>query len=270
MKTLKVKLTFTENVLGTLPGDKEVYETYIASKAPDAATISDEIAAVGVDEVLDKGTTVFPRTVDGEPAFYDYHIKGFFKDAEYLGKVFRFAGQIAPIVAGPTFSIRVPASRVFALEEYVGSGIMSVRQKQIITDLIRKHRNVLVMGGTGSCVIATSPNAEIAKQWLAFAKLSFAGNIQSWRILGNDPILRDVYGTAELVEPNQFFDYFGDDMFAVVESMLDDIPDTAITDKYPIAADIVKNQMAYELVVAGTDPAEVAKNCADELRNMIQ
>ncbi len=81
MKTLKVKLTFTENVLGTLPGDKEVYETYIASKAPDAATISDEIAAVGVDEVLDKGTTVFPRTVDGEPAFCDYHIKGFFKDA---------------------------------------------------------------------------------------------------------------------------------------------------------------------------------------------
>jgi arabinosaccharide transport system substrate-binding protein len=125
------------------------------------------------------------------------------------------------------------------------------------------------MGGTGTAVIKTSPNMEVAKKFLAFAKLSKEGNIQIWKILGFDPIRKDVYGTPELSEPNPFFDYFGNDMFDVVSSMLDDVPNTCLTDMYPSAADIVKNQMAYKLVVDRGDPAEIAKACAEELRNMI-
>nr|DAG74990.1 MAG TPA: hypothetical protein [Caudoviricetes sp.] len=49
-KALKVKLTFIEEVLGLSPASKEVYRDYIASKAPDAPTVADEIEAVGVDE----------------------------------------------------------------------------------------------------------------------------------------------------------------------------------------------------------------------------
>lgn len=81
MKQLKVKLTFTEELLGTAPNDKEIYGNYIASKAPDAASTADEVAAVGIDEVVEKGTTVFPRAEDGTPIMFDYQVKGFFKDA---------------------------------------------------------------------------------------------------------------------------------------------------------------------------------------------
>lgn len=77
---MKVKLTFTEPILGTWPGNQNVARDYIASKAPDAATIEDEIDALGVDAVTDKGKTVFPRH-DGAPVLYDYQIKGMFKDA---------------------------------------------------------------------------------------------------------------------------------------------------------------------------------------------
>jgi len=80
MKTLKVRLTFKEDVLGMSPNTEEIHREFIASKAPDAATIEDEVAAIGVDEVTEKGMTVFPR-VDGKPFLYDYQIKGFFKDA---------------------------------------------------------------------------------------------------------------------------------------------------------------------------------------------
>ena len=38
MEVMKVKVTFTEEVLGTASADKEVHRTYIASKAPDAPT----------------------------------------------------------------------------------------------------------------------------------------------------------------------------------------------------------------------------------------
>lgn len=77
---MKVRLTFLEPILGTWPSNENVARDFIASKAPDASTIEDEIAEIGADAVADKGMTIFPR-VDGKPVFYDYQIKGFFKDA---------------------------------------------------------------------------------------------------------------------------------------------------------------------------------------------
>ena len=77
---MKIRITFMEEVLGSSPAKQEIYRDYIASKAPDAATIEDEVAAVGVDEVTEQGMTVFPRTKDGVPFAYDYQIKGMFKD----------------------------------------------------------------------------------------------------------------------------------------------------------------------------------------------
>ena len=80
MKEIKVKITFTEEVLGTLPGNKEVYSEYIASLAPDAATREEEIAAAGVDEYAEKTITVFARNGDSI-GIYDYQWRGFFKEA---------------------------------------------------------------------------------------------------------------------------------------------------------------------------------------------
>ena len=80
-KILKVKITFLEPVLGTWPSNQNVARDFIASKSPDAATIEDEVAALGADAVADKGMTVFPRNENGEPVLYDYQIKGFFKDS---------------------------------------------------------------------------------------------------------------------------------------------------------------------------------------------
>mgnify|MGYP007011127307 CR=1 FL=1 len=59
-KILKVKITFLEPVLGTWPSNQNVARDFIASKSPDAATIEDEVAALGADAVADKGMTVFP------------------------------------------------------------------------------------------------------------------------------------------------------------------------------------------------------------------
>lgn len=80
MKEMKIRIIFTEEVLGTASANKEIHEEYIASKAPDAKSIEEEVAAVGVDEVVEKAMTIFPRTADGTPIFWDYQIKGFFKD----------------------------------------------------------------------------------------------------------------------------------------------------------------------------------------------
>lgn len=81
MTTMRVKLTFIDEVLGTVANDPEIHETYIASKAPDAPSREEEIAAIGVEEVVEKGKTVFPRDENGNPVFFNYQIRGFFKSA---------------------------------------------------------------------------------------------------------------------------------------------------------------------------------------------
>ena len=81
MVTIHVRLTFDEPLLGTSPANSEIYREFIGSKAPDAASVEDEVAALGADAVAERGMTVFPRLEDGTPFLWDYQIKGFFKDA---------------------------------------------------------------------------------------------------------------------------------------------------------------------------------------------
>ena len=91
MKTIQIKLKFIEPILGTAPANPDIYRDFIGSKAPDAATVEDEVAALGVDEVAEKGMTVFPRNAYGQPIIWDYQVKGFFKDA--CGMLSRIGGK---------------------------------------------------------------------------------------------------------------------------------------------------------------------------------
>ncbi len=80
-KELKVRVTFFEELLGTASADPEIHEEFIASKAPDALSVEEEVAAVGIDEVVEKSKTVFPKDENGVPFMWGYQWKGYFKDA---------------------------------------------------------------------------------------------------------------------------------------------------------------------------------------------
>lgn len=80
MKNLKIKVTFTEELLGTASANPEIHREFIAAQAPDAQSREEEVEAIGAEEVFEKGMTVFPR-VDGKPIAWDYQWKGFLKDA---------------------------------------------------------------------------------------------------------------------------------------------------------------------------------------------
>ena len=78
---MTIKVTLTEEMLGMMPQSKEIAREFIASKAEDAPSTEEEVAAIGAEAVADKMMTVFPRTEKGEPFLWDYQIKGYFKDA---------------------------------------------------------------------------------------------------------------------------------------------------------------------------------------------
>lgn len=80
MKSMKIRITFTEEVLGTASNNPELFSDYIASKAPDAKTTEEEIEDLGVDGKVEKSMTIFPKQ-NGVPFLYDYQIKGFLKDS---------------------------------------------------------------------------------------------------------------------------------------------------------------------------------------------
>ena len=76
---MRVKLMFTECLLGTLSGNPDIAEEFIASKHPDGPQ-DDELHAELPKGDVEKSSTIFPRE-GGKPFIWDYQIKGFLKDA---------------------------------------------------------------------------------------------------------------------------------------------------------------------------------------------
>ena len=62
----------------------------------------------------------------------------------------RFTGQVPPIVSSPSFTIRKKSIAIFNLQDYVDTERMTVRQAEILTDLVSQRKNILVCGGPGS------------------------------------------------------------------------------------------------------------------------
>lgn len=79
MTEMKVKVTTTEEMLGSSPADPDVYTIFIGSRTnPENA--AEEAESLNEQEEFEKGLTVFPRLND-KPFVWDYQWKGLFKDA---------------------------------------------------------------------------------------------------------------------------------------------------------------------------------------------
>ena len=81
MTTLKIKVVFDEEVLGTAASNPDIHREYIASNSPNALTLEEEVEAIGTEEVFEKSMTIFPKDENGTPIAWDYQWKGFLKDA---------------------------------------------------------------------------------------------------------------------------------------------------------------------------------------------
>ena len=187
MKEITVKLTLLEDMLGTASADKEIHETYIASKADDAPSVAEEIEALGFDEVVEKGMTVFPRDKDGCPIVWDYQIKGMFKDAcgmlrkikgtksseikafkkEIDGLIFPFPRKIRIELSGPMGNLQRPLRASTAQGERVAlANSETVPAGSTITFSVK-------------CLVDSQ--IDLVKEWLDYGELRGLGQ---WRNAG--------------------------------------------------------------------------------------
>ena len=62
----------------------------------------------------------------------------------------RLQGFLSPVAEASCFVIRKRAVRVFSLDSYVQTGVMTQSQRDALGCAVRDHENILVCGGTGS------------------------------------------------------------------------------------------------------------------------
>ena len=196
MEKLKVRITFTEELLGTMPNDKEIYENYIATKAPNPEeTAKEEVDAVGDVEVdaeeVDVDTsivTVFPRTEDDKPFLYDYQIKGYFKEtASFLRKVKETATSNIKAFKKEIDGLIFIAERKIILD--TNGGEIGLCQRPLRASTPKGERVSLscsetVPAGTTAeftieCMVAE--DIELVKEWLDYGKYHGTGQ---WRNSG--------------------------------------------------------------------------------------
>lgn len=164
---IKVRVTLTEEALGMASNNPDIHNEYIASKAPDARKREEEVASVGVEGVIDKSTTVFPRDAEGFPIAYDYQWKGFFKDA--AGALRRVSGT--------------KCSKIKAYKKEI-DGLLFVMPRQIRLDL---------SGDMGDCqrpLRASTPQGE--RVALAHSETVPAGTTMDFEIHCLNDDMRDL------------------------------------------------------------------------------
>lgn len=200
MEKMKIRIILTEEALGTAPNNEEIYSAYIAAKAPTMKAVEQELAALDSDSGMEeKGLTVFGRSTDGEaPIFWDYQIRGFFKDA--CSMLSRSAGKDAATgkkrVTNRSSALKsykkVIDGNIFVLPRQIRirtSGEMGVCQRPLRAETMQGPRTALAAsetvpaGSTMDLTIITADRAmmDTVEEWLDYGCLRGLGQ---WRNSG--------------------------------------------------------------------------------------
>lgn len=123
------------------------------------------------------------------------------------------------------------------------------------------------MGGTGTVVTTQSKNVDLARQFLAEAKLSKEGSLKTWTILGFDPIRSDVWADPVMSQANKYTDYFGTGIFATLKSIVADIGSINVGPKYPEAVSLTQKNVIFKVLKEQSQtPEQALEGAAGELK----
>ncbi|HLQ97856.1 MAG TPA: ABC transporter substrate-binding protein [Candidatus Dormibacteraeota bacterium] len=120
------------------------------------------------------------------------------------------------------------------------------------------------MGGTGTVVTNQTEHPELAKEFLAYAKLSEEGNIKLWTILGFDPIRHSVWDHPDVLEDNKYFEYFGNDIFEILADIQDEIAAINVSSLTPDVATELNTNTLNNVLRDGSQTPEEALNEAQK------
>lgn len=126
-------------------------------------------------------------------------------------------------------------------------------------------------GGTGTSVIGSSPVAELAADWLAFAKLSPEANVAVWEVLGFDPVNMSVWQDEEITHnpDNKFNAYFQTNLFDVLNETADGIGhwESFTSPNWPSVDNLFRTVTLNEAYETGVPAPELLEQAQTDLMN---
>ena len=127
-------------------------------------------------------------------------------------------------------------------------------------------------GGTGTVVTKTSKNPQLAKEFLAFAKLSEDGNIKIWQKLGFDPCNTDIWTNENITHDpnNDFVKYFKNNPFDVLNEIKDEIKLIKSTEASPTINNTLCTVTFNSIFEDGQDVTEALNEAQEQVQNELQ
>ncbi len=126
-------------------------------------------------------------------------------------------------------------------------------------------------GGTGTAVVKTSEKADIAAEFIAYAKLSEYASIIQWNTLGNDPCNMSVWNDTSVTEnpDNKYLAYYTNNPFDTLNAVKDGIVilDSQPTKYYPSISTAFNTEVFNAVFENGDDIQEILDIVQDELEN---
>lgn len=123
-------------------------------------------------------------------------------------------------------------------------------------------------GGTGTVVTKEAVNAELAAEWLCWAKLGEVGNEQIWNVLGFDPCNMDLWKDEALTKnpDNKFIQYFSKtNPFDLLNTL--DFVTIKSNGGVPTVNNVVNTVTLNDIIENGVDPTEAANAAQDQAVN---
>lgn len=194
METRTIKVTLIDEMLGTNPSDKKIYDKYIASKAPTEDAMNEDMENF---QGGDNGglQTIFIKDENGNPLMACYHMYGFFKSAcGYLKKVDKtesskvkaykkFIDGLIKVYPGPDITQRYIRLNLPEGTE-IGDCQRSLRAQTMQGERVALASSETVPAGTTfQCDICLWDESKwpLVEEWLDYGKFNGLGQ---WRSSG--------------------------------------------------------------------------------------
>jgi len=127
-------------------------------------------------------------------------------------------------------------------------------------------------GGTGTVVTKTAVDVQLAKDFLAFAKLTEDANIEIWNTLGFDPLNMNVWEMEEVTHnpENTFVKYFVNNPFDVLNDIKSEIEMIKSTSASPTINNVLGTITLNEIFEDGRDVTEALNDAQAQIEQELK